>query len=295
MKEVLNLENLVNASVVCRPSKTNKSPYLADIDINNNIVMAHTPGLGLSGLICGGANVLVTPIDCNNKKRCSNYTIEKVLVKEKEIKSGKTWVGANPNRANEIFKNTIDKKLFKKLKNVKITNSEYKILDSRLDFKGIDNLNNDVYMEIKNVPLTDYHYKSMPNNRKVFYSKIEKSKYKRVGVFPDGQAKPGEKLVSPRAYKHLLTLEKLSKNKNTRSILIFIVQRSDCKGFIPNYIKDPIYSNKLYELYNNSKVEIYILSYKWIKNKLYFDKELKLLDKNINYNYGKKKKFKIKK
>ena len=40
--------------------------------------------------------------------------------------------------------NTIDKKLFKKLKNVKITNSEYKILDSRLDFKGIDNLNNDV-------------------------------------------------------------------------------------------------------------------------------------------------------
>ena len=66
-------------------------------------------------------------------------------------------------------------------------------------------------MFLKNVPLTDYHYKSMPNNRKVFYSKIEKSKYKRVGVFPDGQAKPGEKLVSPRAYKHLLTLEKLSK------------------------------------------------------------------------------------
>ena len=67
--------------------------------------MAHTPGLGLSGLICVRANVLVTPIDCNNKKRCSNYTIEKVLVKEKEIKSGKTnnWVGANPNRANEIL------------------------------------------------------------------------------------------------------------------------------------------------------------------------------------------------
>lgn len=224
------------------------------------------------------------------KKDVLKYTIEKVLVKEKEINSGKTWVGANPCNANLIFENTIKKRLFKKLKDVKITNREYKILDSILDFKGVDNKNKDVYMEVKNVPLTDYHISSMPDNRKVFYSTIEKSKYKRVGVFPDGQVKPGQTLVSPRAYKHLLTLEKLSKDKKNRSILIYVVQRSDCKAFIPNFVKDPKYSNKLYDIINNKTVEVYVLSYKWRKDKLYFDKELKILDKNEIYKYGKKKK-----
>jgi DNA-binding sugar fermentation-stimulating protein len=234
-------------------------------------------------------------VNCVNKKRCSKYTIEKVLVKEKEINSEKTWVGANPCNANLIFENTIKKRLFKKLKDVKITKREYKILDSRLDFKGVDNNNRYVYMEIKNVPLTDYHISSMPNNRKVFYSTIDKSKYKRVGVFPDGQIKSGQTLVSPRAYKHLLTLEKLSKDNKNRSILIYIVQRSDCTAFIPNFLKDPKYSNKLYDIINENKVEVYVLSYKWRKNKLYFDKELKILSKNEIYKYGKKKKKKNKK
>ena len=292
MKNVLDLKKLIDAKVVCRPSKVNKSPYLADIDIGNNKpVMAHSPALGLSGLICSGAKVRVKPIDCDGKtKRCSKYTLEKVLVEEKEIKGGKTWVGANPVRANFIFKNTVEKKLFNKLKDVTITNQEYKILDSRLDFRGVDENNNEVFMEIKNVPLTDYHISTMPENRKVFYSNIEKSKYKRVGVFPDGQKKPGNELVSPRAYKHLLTLEKLSKRKKTRSILIYILQRSDCTAFIPNYIKDPKYSDKLYQIRDDSNVEIYVLSYKWRKDKLYFDKELEILDKKDYYNYGKKKK-----
>ena len=114
------------------------------------------------------------------------------MVEEKEIKrTGKTWVGANPVRANNIFRQTIDKKLFDKLKDVTITNQEFSILDSRLDFKGIDTNNNDVFIEVKNVPLTDYHVDTMPENRKVFYSTIDKKKYKRVAVFPDGQVKPG--------------------------------------------------------------------------------------------------------
>jgi len=292
MKNVLNLINLVDAKILCRPSKKNKSPYLADIDLGNNKKeMAHTPALGLSGLICSNAKVRVKPIDCDGKtKRCSKYTIEKVLVEEKEIKTGKTWVGANPVRANNIFRQTIEKKLFNKLKDITITNQEYTILDSRLDFRGVDKNNNEVFMEVKNVPLTDYHVDSMPDNRKVFYSTIEKKNYKRIGVFPDGQKKPGNELVSPRAYKHLLTLEKLSKRKNTRSILIYVLQRSDCTAFIPNYIKDPKYSNKLYDIRDNSNVEIYVLSYKWRGDKLYFFKELEILDKKDYYNYGKKKK-----
>jgi sugar fermentation stimulation protein A len=294
MKAVLVLPDLIEAKIVNRPSKTNKSPYLADIKVNNKVVMAHSPALGLSGLIYPGATVKVRSVDCENTKRCSKYTIEKVLVREKEIKTKKTWVGANPVRANLIFRNTMDKKLFTPLKDVTITNQEYSILDSRLDFKGIDKKNNEVYIEVKNVPLTDFHVSTMPQNRKVFYSTINKKKYKRVAVFPDGQVKPGNDLVSPRAYKHLLTLEKLSKKKNTRAILIFVIQRSDCQNFIPNYVKDPKYSNKLYKLHQDSNVEIYVLSYKWRGDRLYYDRQLKILDKTDYYFYGKYKKNKSK-
>jgi len=46
----------------------------------------------------------------------------------------------------------------------------------------------------------------------------------------------------------------------------------------------------LYDVINNSDVEVYVLSYKWIKDRLYFNKELEILEKSEYYNYGKKKK-----
>ena len=291
MKSVIKYENLVDAEVVCRPSKTNKSPYLVDIKLKSNkIYMCHTPGLGLSGLIRPGVKIRVLPSSCDNKKRCSKFTVEKVLVEEKEIKSGKTWLGANPIRANLIFYNTIKKRLFSKLKDITITDQEYTVGNSRLDFRGKDTKGREVFMEVKNVVVADYHISTAPRNRKIFYTDIKKSKYKRIGVFPDGQVKPGSTIVSPRAYKHLISLEKISKKKNKRAILIFVLQRSDCTGFLPNYVKDPTYSNKLYDLIKNSKVEVYVLSYKWRKDSLYFNKELPILEKSDNYYYGKLKK-----
>ena len=289
MKSILKYPKLLDAVVVNRPSKINKSPYLIDIKINNKVEMCHSPGLGLSGLIRPGIKIKVLPIDCTNTKRCSKYTVEKVLVEEKEIKSGKTWLGSNPIRANLIFFNTIQKKLFKPLKDITITNQEYTIDNSRLDFRGIDKNNNEVFMEIKNVVITDYHISTAPKDRKVFYTDVKKSNYKRIGVFPDGKVKPGNTIVSPRAFKHLFALERISKRKNKRAILIFILQRSDCNAFVPNYVKDPTYSDKLYDLINNSAVEVYVLSYKWRKDSLYFHKELPILNKSTDYNYGKVK------
>ena len=89
-------------------------------------------------LIRPGVKIRVLPSSCDNKKRCSKFTVEKVLVEEKEIKSGKTWLGANPIRANLIFYNTIKKRLFSKLKDITITDQEYTVGNSRLDFRGKD-------------------------------------------------------------------------------------------------------------------------------------------------------------
>ena len=288
MKNIIKYNGLIDAIVVNRPSKINKSPYLIDIKINGKIEMCHSPGLGLSGLIRPGIKIRVLPIECDGKsKRCSKYTVEKVLVEEKEIRGNKTWLGANPIRANLILFNTIKKQIFERLKDVTITHQEYTIGNSRLDFRGNDTKGNEVFIEVKNVVVADYHISTAPRDRKIFYTDIEKKNYKRIGVFPDGKTKPGNTIVSPRAYKHLFELEKISKRNKKRAILIFILQRSDCTGFVPNYVKDPTYSNKLYDLINNSKVEVYVLSYKWRKDTLYFCKELPILDKSGKYYYGK--------
>ena len=81
MKAVLVLPDLIEAKIVCRPSKTNKSPYLADIEVNKKVVMAHSPALGLSGLICSGATVKVRPVDCENSKDVLNILLKKVFSK----------------------------------------------------------------------------------------------------------------------------------------------------------------------------------------------------------------------
>ena len=90
-------------------------------------------------------------------------------------------------------------------------------------------------------------------------------------------------------HSNIFFLERISKRKNKRAILIFILQRSDCNAFVPNYVKDPTYSDKLYDLINNSAVEVYVLSHKWIKDSLYFHKQLPILNKSTDYNYGKVK------
>ena len=52
----------------------------------------------------------------------------------------------------------------------------------------------------------------------IFYTDKKKSLYKRIGVFPDGKVKPRNTIVSPRAFKHLLELEKISED-SSRTII----------------------------------------------------------------------------
>ncbi len=86
---------LTRATVLARPSKTNKSPYLADIHTEDGaICMAHTPALGCCGLIAPGA--LVWVMRSGGEKTVSQYTIYLV-----ELADG-TRICAHPTVANEV-------------------------------------------------------------------------------------------------------------------------------------------------------------------------------------------------
>jgi sugar fermentation stimulation protein A len=229
--------DIIKAKIVNRPSKTIKSPYMADIQIDDNIILGHSPSLGLCGLIKTDTNVLVSK--CENDCRKSKYTIELV---ETINNNKKIWIGANPLLANRIFLNFYNK--LNEFKNYKIEKQEIKIHNSRLDFLLVNNSNEKFYVEIKNVPLITKDNKS---------------------TFPDGYKTKNQLCISDRAYKHIEDLIKL-KNDGFRVSLVFIIQRNDAEIFTPNYDKDKIYSDKLKEAYDLG-VEIYAYKFKWIVKK----------------------------
>lgn len=242
----MNIE-ILKAKVINRPSIKIKSPYMADIKINNIIELAHSPSLGLCGLIKENTQVYVST--CKNECRKSKYTIE--LVKNNNV-----LIGANPLFANKIFFDFY--KNFNEFKNYELEKQEIKIHNSRLDFL-LSNKNNKFYVEIKNVPLVE-------NNNNII-----------TATFPDGYKNSKNMCISDRAYKHIEDLIKL-KNEGHKVSLVFIVQRNDAEVFSPNYNKDKIYSEKLKEAYNKG-VEIYAYKFKWsIKNNIAICKFVKKID-----------------
>ena len=122
---------MILAEVVNRPSKKIKSPYLADVNVNNKEELAHSPGLGLCGFIAQGSNVALSEAEGERK---SKYTIELVQIKNDDNK--KVWVGANPTTSNLYFNNMIEKNLLSFVPKVTSIRREFKLekYESRFDF-----------------------------------------------------------------------------------------------------------------------------------------------------------------
>ena len=108
-KIIHKYDNLMEVKVINRPSKKVKSPYLADVLVNNKNEMAHSPGLGLCGFIATDSIVAISTTD--NPKRNSKYTVELVKVKNDDNKN--VWVGANPVTSNLFFKKMVEMNLLK--------------------------------------------------------------------------------------------------------------------------------------------------------------------------------------
>ena len=231
---------------------------MADIIIedtnNKSTELAHSPSLGLCGLIINETQVMVST--CEEGCRKSKYTIELVYI------NNVGWIGANPQYGNKIFSSFINK--FSEFNEYKIEKAEIKVLNSRLDFLLVNDKNEKFYVEVKNVPLVDsINSEKLDKSKKLVNS--NKSDKSVAAIFPDGYKNSKNQCISDRAYKHLEELIELKK-KGFRTALVFIIQREDPDFFKPNYARDKIYSEKLKEAYDKG-VEIYAYKFKWsIKN-----------------------------
>jgi DNA-binding sugar fermentation-stimulating protein len=229
---------LEKAIIIKRPSATCKTPYVADIDLNETITMAHTPALGCCGLNDKGANVYVMKM--LKPKKCS-HSVELALTSDGVL------VGTNPKLAETLVENSLNNNFITGLQNIKSYKREHSFKNSRFDFHGFDEDGKEFFMEVKSVPL----------------AKNDKRVEKKMAYFPDGYRKSKKDTISPRALKHITELEeiKLENPDNVRCILCFVIQRDDVDGFMVSE-DDPIYREAVMDAYING-VEVFALVISW--------------------------------
>lgn len=262
--ELLRLNELVRATIVKRPSKHIKSPYVADIIIEHEIekeseektkkeYLGHTPSLGCCGLAEKDSIVWVNKL--GEKTKC-DYRIQ---LSEINTKGHTIYISIAPKNAEEIVHNALRQNLIQNLE-VKSVNREKTIKNSRFDFMGKTKDDNYYICEVKSVPLADYVDMAAKEKQKMNFDNLEYNQ--KISYFPDGYRKKKGAVVSERALKHIKELMCIKQEEpSIRCILLFVVQRTDVKWFQPSRL-DPIYLEALRKAWQEG-VEIKCLQVEW--------------------------------
>jgi len=214
------LPPLIRVEVIHRPSKSIKSPYVADIRLEDGTqALCHTPGLGCCGLVASGKYIYVSK--AANAKSKTAYTAQ---IAECTDAEGTHYVGIHP-----MVSQAIAAKLLDKISTTAVWKSEVKVDDhTRLDFVGMTPEGKKIYVEVKNAMIS-----ICPSTR---------SRSSRRAIFPEGFRKSKTEAISPRAVKHAETLATLKAHPDTEAAyLVYIVPRNDCNGGLELNPKDTIY------------------------------------------------------
>lgn len=211
------LPTLYKVEVLHRPSKSIKSPYVADIRLEDGTqALCHTPGLGCCGLVATGKYIYVSK--AVNDKAKTAYTAQMAECTDSE---GTYYVGIHP-----MVSQAIASKLLDKISSTATWKSEVKVdTHSRIDFVGTTPEGKKIYVEVKNAMI----------------SLCKEERANRRAIFPEGFRKSKADTISPRAVKHAQLLATLAALPDTEAAyLLYTVPRSDCTSLELNPA-DPIY------------------------------------------------------
>lgn len=232
------LPTLIRVTVTKRPSAKIKSPYVADIRLEDGTeALCHTPGLSCSGLVTPGKVIYVSK---SNDKAKTDYTAQ---IAECTDSEGNYYVGIHP-----MISQHIASKLLSNISSEAKWKSEVKISEhTRLDFVGTLDNGKKIYVEVKNAMIST--------------NLVGRSE--RRAIFPEGYRKSKKDTISPRAVKHAETLAEIVANNDTDSAyLLYIVPRNDCNGGLELNKEDPIYVESVSNAMNKGvKVRVFGLNF----------------------------------
>lgn len=270
--QLLKLNDLIKVKIISRPSKICKTPYVADIQLDNgSIVQAHCASLGCCGLCEKDCYVYASPMLSNcpqSKSKVCTYKVylaqiyeEKLIKEEKYINN--QIIGVDPKLAETLVEKALTNNCFPTLQNIKKHRREAALGKSRFDFIGIDESNKYFILEVKNVPLSDFADVNHVEKKKLIKADAFKNmKFnEKISYFPDGYRKTKGGVVSERALKHINELAEVTISKIVRPIICFVIQRTDSGSFQASNI-DPTYKAAFNDALKKG-VEVIVLMVKW--------------------------------
>ena len=264
-------DDLVQGVLRNRPSQRNRSPYVADVFLEQEQreAIVHVPNLDMGGKCIPGTTLLMKPArdkkgnlvgkDAVNPKfgtpKCE-FIAQLLRVDESHLGYEPTWVGAHPSLGEKIAEQLVQRNLlgphFPKVKSFQREVSSIGGADMRADFL-IEHETASLLpriLEVKTVVDTDYAVSAVPERAKCVFTS-EKVPYQRTAIFPWGQSNQkgpnGEKVVSARAIKHVQELRRLVSTKQYDATVLFVVIRHDAKLFRPNHEACPSFARYLKE------------------------------------------------
>ena len=242
---LFQLSQLSRGQIIYRPSKTCKSPYVADVLIHDTgeTTLVHSPSLGCSGLCETTRYVLLQP-SSNEKGKCTHRIMLAEVPLYKNIENTENiYVSTHPRLAEDVVKYALSLDLIDHLKGhrTECVKEQITFGTSRFDFAGIGANGRPFLLEVKCVPLAEFEDIDARERNKKNYNDINVwDPLKKVAYFPDGYRKKKTDVISPRALKHVKELEAISIRGDIDTYLCFVIQRRDVSRFVVSDI-DPIY------------------------------------------------------
>lgn len=190
--------------------KARPNRFLAEVEVNGNLEIAHVPNTGrCKELLVEDAVVWLKPSDNPNRK--TKFSLH--FVENKNV-----LVSLYSQQANSIVYDAIINGKIKELLSYSSHQREKTVDNSRIDIY-LENENEQCYVEVKGVTL-----------------------------IVDGEARFPD-APTERGAKHLKELIKLKKEGN-RCVVFFLIQHPAGKFFRPNWENDPKFSQTLNDAYD---------------------------------------------
>jgi len=244
--------------VINRPSKTIKTPYVADVCLSGfegeEAHLAHTPSLGCNGMVDSNATVFMMSKAEESKAKC-RYTVIASQISEKDHNY---IVGVDPTFGEKLGRDILLGGTLQCF-TAKTLDSQFSYEDCRFDFKGITTSNEPFICEVKNVSIAVYENIRPSQMKKRDYT--TRAVDSKVAIFPSG-FKPKGQTHSERAVKQTKRLTDIKrKHPEVRCLILYVIQREDISSFqISN--GDQTYLETVKEAFAAS-VEIAAVSVSW--------------------------------
>lgn len=214
--DIMIISSLMKVKYVSRPNRFT----IEFKNEKNEIELAHLHDPGrLKELLIPNTDLLIKYVPTyKSTDRKTKYDVIAIKYQDE-------WVLLNSSYHNQLVSEIIEEKKISAIQNFHIHKPEYCYGNSRLDFLLKDDMNHELYLEVKGCTLVE----------------------DGIAKFPDAPTKRGK--------KHVDELISIKKSSLDSAIIILILQNT-AKSFSPNFDTDPEFSNSLKEAYDN-KVKIF--------------------------------------